>query len=216
MLDAVPDAVFGFLRPKRVIMTTPNAEYNVLFPGFTGFRHHDHKFEWTRKQFQTWYLCPSPQQAGSVVLVFCRCDGVCSMYGYTVEYGGVGEPPPDRAEVGYCSQMATFTSGGAASQCNAQPSIYKVVRCIRDIKVPSSVVLLQIAEANHPYREDTRSQDEKLRVECIYYLNVLFKCRMEAEGESYDEVCPVPLKQLLVFPKVRELCGQEDAVQDIR
>ena len=54
MLDAVPDAIFGFLRPKRVVMTTPNAEYNVLFPGFTGFRHHDHKFEWTRAQFQEW------------------------------------------------------------------------------------------------------------------------------------------------------------------
>ena len=56
MLNAVPAAVFGFLRPKRVVMTTPNAEYNVLFPNFSGFRHHDHKFEWTQHQFQTWYF----------------------------------------------------------------------------------------------------------------------------------------------------------------
>ena len=55
VLRDVPAAVFGFLRPKRVVMTTPNAEYNVLFPGFTGFRHFDHKFEWTRSQFQAWY-----------------------------------------------------------------------------------------------------------------------------------------------------------------
>lgn len=55
MLKAVPSAIFGFLRPQTVVMTTPNAEYNVLFPGFTGFRHHDHKFEWNREEFQTWY-----------------------------------------------------------------------------------------------------------------------------------------------------------------
>lgn len=54
VLDEVPYAIFGCLRPEVVVMTTPNAEYNVLFPGFTGFRHHDHKFEWTRHQFKTW------------------------------------------------------------------------------------------------------------------------------------------------------------------
>lgn len=53
-LEAVPPAMLGFLRPRVVVMTTPNAEFNVLFPGFTGFRHHDHRFEWTRLQFQTW------------------------------------------------------------------------------------------------------------------------------------------------------------------
>ncbi len=37
-------------------MTTPNAEFNVLFPGFKGFRHPDHKFEWSRAEFQDWYV----------------------------------------------------------------------------------------------------------------------------------------------------------------
>jgi hypothetical protein len=37
------------MRPKLVVVTTPNAEYNTLFPDFEGpFRHWDHKFEWTR------------------------------------------------------------------------------------------------------------------------------------------------------------------------
>lgn len=35
-------------------MTTPNYEFNQLFPGSRKFRHYDHKFEWTRQEFQTW------------------------------------------------------------------------------------------------------------------------------------------------------------------
>ena len=56
-LAAFPSVVFGFVRPKVAVVTTPNIEFNVLFPPehFEGpFRHHDHKFEWTRKEFQDW------------------------------------------------------------------------------------------------------------------------------------------------------------------
>ena len=54
-LDAVPATLFGALCPQVAVMTTPNADYNVLFPGFSGFRHHDHKFEWTQQEFRIWY-----------------------------------------------------------------------------------------------------------------------------------------------------------------
>lgn len=40
-------------------MTTPNFEFNVLFPDFKQgvrkFRHPDHKFEWTRAEFEAWW-----------------------------------------------------------------------------------------------------------------------------------------------------------------
>ena len=49
-----PSSIFGGLHPKLVIITTPNSDFNVLFPNFTGFRHDDHKFEWSRVQFQDW------------------------------------------------------------------------------------------------------------------------------------------------------------------
>ena len=49
-------------------------------------------------------------------------------------------------------------------------------------------------------------------MECDYYLNILSKSRMDG---GCDDVCAVPLKDLLWFPKVRVLCG-EDGVQDIR
>lgn len=56
ILDVVPSVLFGALRPEVAVMTTPNADYNVLFPGFCGFRHHDHKFEWTQQEFKMWYV----------------------------------------------------------------------------------------------------------------------------------------------------------------
>ena len=54
VLEAMPAVVFGFLRPRLAVFTTPNAEFNVLFPDFSGMRHWDHKFEWTRAEFQQW------------------------------------------------------------------------------------------------------------------------------------------------------------------
>lgn len=55
VLSKLPYSLFGVLNPKVVILTTPNADFNVLFPGLTGFRHWDHKFEWTRMEFNSWY-----------------------------------------------------------------------------------------------------------------------------------------------------------------
>ena len=55
-LDAFEEAVFGTAQPKAILITTPNAEYNVLFDGLPAgaFRHWDHRFEWTRAQFHDW------------------------------------------------------------------------------------------------------------------------------------------------------------------
>jgi len=53
-LSRLPNAIFGQIAPRLVIVTTPNVEFNVLFPNQTGFRHPDHKFEWTRDQFGDW------------------------------------------------------------------------------------------------------------------------------------------------------------------
>ena len=53
-LEAFEAAVFGGAQPGAVIITTPNSEYNALFEDLPSgeFRHRDHRFEWTREQFQ--------------------------------------------------------------------------------------------------------------------------------------------------------------------
>ncbi|MFY1688737.1 3' terminal RNA ribose 2'-O-methyltransferase Hen1 [Plantactinospora sp. WMMB782] len=89
-LPALEAAVFGHARPETVVVTTPNVEYNVRYPGLAegGFRHADHRFEWTRAEFARW--------AGAVA----------AGYGYTVTLSGVGADDP---EVGTPTQLALFT-----------------------------------------------------------------------------------------------------------
>ncbi|MFI7545644.1 3' terminal RNA ribose 2'-O-methyltransferase Hen1 [Actinoplanes sp. NPDC049599] len=88
-LPALEASVFGHARPATVIVTTPNAEYNVLYEGLTGMRHSDHRFEWTRAEFQAWALATA------------------SAHGYTVGFRGVGDQDSDR---GTPTQMAIFTN----------------------------------------------------------------------------------------------------------
>ncbi len=55
-LEAFSRVIFEYAKPSAVILTTPNAEYNVLFENLPAakFRHPDHRFEWTRIEFETW------------------------------------------------------------------------------------------------------------------------------------------------------------------
>jgi 3' terminal RNA ribose 2'-O-methyltransferase Hen1 len=87
-LPALERAVFGFAAPGTVVVTTPNAEYNVHFPDPGAMRHRDHRFEWTREQFQEW--------AGRVA----------AGYGYRADFRGVG---PERPGTGCPTQLAVFT-----------------------------------------------------------------------------------------------------------
>lgn len=89
-LPALENAVFGVARPGTVVVTTPNVEYNVRFETLSHgtFRHADHRFEWTREQFQGW------------------AAGVAERHGYTVRYLPVG---PEDPEVGSPTQVGVFT-----------------------------------------------------------------------------------------------------------
>ncbi|XP_053381056.1 small RNA 2'-O-methyltransferase-like [Mercenaria mercenaria] len=90
VLSAAVAMVFGKLQPCVIVITTPNSDFNQLFPNFSGMRHWDHKFEWSRQEFQSW------------------CEEICKNHPYTAEYGGIGEPPPGSEHLGHCSQSAVF------------------------------------------------------------------------------------------------------------
>ncbi|MFG2931127.1 3' terminal RNA ribose 2'-O-methyltransferase Hen1 [Streptomyces achromogenes] len=89
-LPALEYAVFGHARPRTVVVTTPNAEYNVRWESLPAghVRHGDHRFEWTREEFRAW------------------AAAVAERYGYEAVFTSVG---PDDPEVGPPTQMATFT-----------------------------------------------------------------------------------------------------------
>ncbi|MEU6081567.1 3' terminal RNA ribose 2'-O-methyltransferase Hen1 [Streptomyces sp. NPDC047108] len=88
-LPALEYAVFGSARPRTVLVTTPNAEYNVRWESLPAghVRHADHRFEWTREEFRTW------------------SREVAERYGYGVAFAPVGDDDP---EVGPPTQMAVF------------------------------------------------------------------------------------------------------------
>src|SRR5205823_7565258 len=55
-LSALERVLFEFARPRTVVLTTPNREYNATWETLPAgqFRHPDHRFEWTRQEFQGW------------------------------------------------------------------------------------------------------------------------------------------------------------------
>jgi len=85
--------LFEFAQPKTVVITTPNIEYNVRFEALPAgkLRHRDHRFEWTRAQFQNW------------------ATAVAQRFGYGVRFLPVG---PEDAEVGPPTQMGVFNHDG--------------------------------------------------------------------------------------------------------
>lgn len=88
-LAAMEQVVFAHARPRRVIVTTPNREYNAHWDtlGMERMRHGDHRFEWTRAECQAW------------------AERIATIYGYTFTWQGIG---PDEPELGTPSQMLLF------------------------------------------------------------------------------------------------------------
>ncbi len=89
-LDILEKVVFGAARPATVIVTTPNQEYNRMWPSLPAgkMRHPDHHFEWTRAEFRAW------------------SDRVGASFGYEVSLNPIG---PEAPEVGSPTQMAVFS-----------------------------------------------------------------------------------------------------------
>lgn len=89
-LAAFERVLFEFARPATVIVTTPNVEYNKNFQGLAPgkFRHKDHRFEWTRQEFQDW------------------ANKAAISNQYSVRFLGIG---PDDPDCGSPTQMAVLT-----------------------------------------------------------------------------------------------------------
>lgn len=89
-LAAFERVLFEFAKPDTVVLTTPNVEYNARFENLPAgkFRHKDHRFEWTRAQFQTWAYA------------------MAGRFNYTVRFLPVG---PEDSALGAPTQMAVFS-----------------------------------------------------------------------------------------------------------
>jgi SAM-dependent methyltransferase len=92
-LAAFEFVLFEFSRPLTVIITTPNAEYNIKLrlPAGGQFRHREHRFEMTREQFRT------------------HMSNLATRTRYAARFAPIG---PIDASVGAPTQMATFKRQG--------------------------------------------------------------------------------------------------------
>jgi 3' terminal RNA ribose 2'-O-methyltransferase Hen1 len=85
-IDTLAAVILGDARPGILVITTPNSEYNELY-GISHFRHGDHRFEWSRGQFQSW------------------AREVAQRYGYEVAFEAIGEADE---KLGAPTQMGVF------------------------------------------------------------------------------------------------------------
>uniref|UniRef100_T1J9Z3 Small RNA 2'-O-methyltransferase n=1 Tax=Strigamia maritima TaxID=126957 RepID=T1J9Z3_STRMM len=167
VLKKLPTVVFGFLKPKVAIFTTPNSDFNVLFKDFSGFRHWDHKFEWSRKEFKEW------------------CESILREFShYSVEISGVGEPPAESIHLGCCSQMAVFkllqnktNMPIADKELQTQKNPYKL-----------------IAEINYPVKTAVSKEDQVYNL-AIYYMTKISKTAKEDSSEPFLNISVAEIHQ---------------------
>jgi 3' terminal RNA ribose 2'-O-methyltransferase Hen1 len=88
-LSAFERVLFEFAKPRSIVLTTPNREYNVKWEtlGAGRFRHPDHRFEWTRQEFHDW------------------AKSIAARFGYTVRFVAVGL---EDEQLGSPTQMSVF------------------------------------------------------------------------------------------------------------
>lgn len=98
-LSKLECALFQTMRPKTVVITTPNSEFNPLLgvPSCR-MRHPGHRFEWDRAQFRRW------------------CARVANDTGYIADIHNIAGLHPD---LGGASQMAVFQMIQPDTQTNA-------------------------------------------------------------------------------------------------
>ncbi|KGR78171.1 3' terminal RNA ribose 2'-O-methyltransferase Hen1 [Ureibacillus manganicus] len=85
-LEKVMKTIITDYKPKALIITTPNKEYNKVYEMDEDYRHPDHRFEWTREEFKTW----------------CKNNG----HKYELSFDGIGE---EHELHGYPTQACLFT-----------------------------------------------------------------------------------------------------------
>ncbi|EDW90837.2 small RNA 2'-O-methyltransferase [Drosophila yakuba] len=181
VLAKIPVNIFGFMQPKLVVFSTPNSDFNVIFTRFNpllpnGFRHEDHKFEWTREEFKNW------------------CLGIVEKYpNYMFSLTGVGNPPKEYESVGHVSQIAIFVRKDLLEMQLVNPLVSKP-----NIDKESTPYKL-IHSVEYPFYVDTRTEKEKIwtevQIEFQRFKRHFNSC--EVEVDTCQDTCSMPIAVLL-------------------
>ncbi|KAM8930645.1 small RNA 2'-O-methyltransferase [Pelodytes ibericus] len=228
------DTLFGYMAPRTIIISTPNSEFNVLFNS-KQFRDSDHKFEWTRKEFQDW------------------ATEVAKCYNYMVEFTGVGTPPAHAQNVGFCSQIGVFTRNytvteeelSAKRNCEGvyknifeenYPSLHDenllrnavLGNALSHVKDWKQVLLHRLFprwEADGDNCETTlhRREDEFIENKLKSYIesNPLYRAESNLKYDEGNNLMPflkgstvhIPIETVFCIPRIKELCGNIDTLK---
>lgn len=126
-LDAFECVLLEFSRHAKIITTTPNAEFNVKFEHLPvgQFRYHDHRFEWTRAQFESWTTARAVKYG----------------YGVSIRHVGellldVGAPAIQHLRIwkgcvsADCQRNGVWRSGGQSVWSVARLTLRRVHECV--------------------------------------------------------------------------------------
>uniref|UniRef100_A0A8C5Y4J6 Small RNA 2'-O-methyltransferase n=1 Tax=Microcebus murinus TaxID=30608 RepID=A0A8C5Y4J6_MICMU len=224
-LAKFPEVVFGYLSPSMVVISTPNSDFNPLFEVVT-VRDFDHKFEWSRKEFQSWAL------------------RVAETYSYSVEFTGVGEPPAGAESVGFCTQIGIFRKNGAkaAESCASEQREQHVYKPVVTISFPSlqqekyfkttvvSEVCKQVKIMRMEYlrglkeqeegREPSNESDPRLLAPMLWEGQLYTeaeKARIEASAKPFSvkDKFYVPLQRLPAYVRLHHLGVSEERIRSV-
>ncbi|XP_063058018.1 small RNA 2'-O-methyltransferase [Engraulis encrasicolus] len=187
-VERFSEVLFGFMAPSAVIVSTPNADYNPLLPGLVGFRHPDHKFEWSRQEFQLWAVRLS------------------ELFGYSVSITGVGALDDAHTDVGFCSQIAVFNRKPSQNdptnqhRSRGEPTVYRLLYSVAYPSLSDNNVLQRMLV------NEVLSQAEQVKAA---WLSGEWAAKMAGAREPYrqgGDIC-VSLLDVWACPQVKHLCG---------
>ncbi|XP_063705549.1 small RNA 2'-O-methyltransferase [Culicoides brevitarsis] len=195
-LKRMPSVVFEFMKPKIAIFTTPNREANVLFPDLQTFRHPDHKFEWTREEFENW------------------ANDVCRTYpSYSVMFYQIGAVPPE-LDVGGVSQAAVFLLKDFVNSLESTvDDVAEKFKASCQTESPEKKEKINeddfelIFSVDYTY--DKRSDSQKIIDDCKFHINQNIKKYTNYDGS----LSIIPLNVL--FELLSPLCGSTEQLKEL-
>lgn len=189
IVQGFSSTVFGVLSPPYVIITTPNKDFNEVFKlPADKFRHWDHRFEWTRNEFNDW------------------CEKIVSQYPYySFETQGICEGTEEQTLLYGCvSQMAIFRR--VSEKKTVDPKSSEIIR---------DNCYSKVASIEYPFRVETRTPAEIILQELIYNIDHFSMTPTMIEEYEADDLTTVPLK-IEFLSKIQQLPDEAKGLRFIK
>jgi hypothetical protein len=160
-LEKYFDIHLGILRPSRLIVTTPNRDFNIIFDEEVKttrvpiksyaregldyrVRHDDHRFEYSQSEFEGVY-------SRFITYLTSRSKEAATRFGYEVTFTGVGSVQnalsefPEIVEkykpanLGYCTQIAVFARPSLAPISTSPTSTWENFETVAHLSYPRNI-----------------------------------------------------------------------------